>query len=294
MLEAVTDPPLEVVPPAVEPPVGAVWPLVVDDVLEVAGGLTTGGDDWPDVVGGFLVPVAEVVGVAFAALVGGVLAQPVEVPVGVAFGELLAVVLSVGVALAVPVGLLVGVPVPVGVLVGLLLSVGVTWGVLVALDGLAGGLLLAVLVGDGLTLGEASGDALGAGDDEHDGAGAAVESAADKPLPSGLALDDPFAGAAPGFCGLDELLVPLKADTTMLPSPLRSGGTAASTTPTANTVTPMASAGRSMTSFQFLGRCGACRAEPARAGAAGRNNPASCAKNPEMASRIAAIRDWLA
>jgi hypothetical protein len=71
----------------------------------------------------------------------------------------------------------------------------------------------------------------------------------------------------------------------------------------ANTVTPMARAGRSMTSLQFLGRRGACRrwpAEPGRAGAAVRpdhacrQDPASCAKNPAIASRIAAILDWLA
>ncbi len=58
-----------------------------------------------------------------------------------------------------------------------------------------------------------------------------------------------------------------------------------------------------MTSLQFLGRRGACRrwaAERGRAGAAVRpdhacrKDPASCAKNPAIASRIAAILGWLA
>jgi hypothetical protein len=152
---------LEVVPfpVGVEPSVGTVSPLVVDDVLDVSDGLTGGDDDWlGEVVWAFFVPVAEEVGVAFGALVGDALAHPPEVPVGFGFalGELVVVALPVGVALAVPVALLVAVP--LGVTVRLGLSVGVTWGVLVAVDGLTGGLLV-VLVGDGLVFGEVLGDA---------------------------------------------------------------------------------------------------------------------------------------
>jgi len=88
--------------------------------------------------------------------------------------------------------------------------------------------------------------------------------------------------------------LPLNADTTILPSPSRNGGTAASTTPTANTVTPMASAGRSISSLMLRGRLGACRAEPARAGAGDRSDSPSRAKHPAMASRMATSLGWLA
>jgi uncharacterized low-complexity protein len=47
----------------------------------------------------------------------------------------------------------------------------------------------------------------------------------------------------------------------------RAGGTTDRTTPTANTVTPMAKAGRSIASRQSLGRCGARRCGARRSGA---------------------------
>jgi hypothetical protein len=137
--------------------------------------------------------------------------------------------------------------------------------------------------------------------DTHGVTGVRVESPTAAPVPGPPPECGPTGGD--GEADGDGVVVPLKADTTILPSPLRSGGTEASTTPTANTVTPMARAGRSMSSFQFLGRREGYRrwaAEPARAGAGVRPDPAccqylpSCAKNPAMASRIAAIRDWLA
>jgi hypothetical protein len=243
--------------------------------------------------------VGEEVGVAFAALVGVALGQPVAEADGLAlaFGELVAVALVVGVALTVAVAVRVGLT--LGVIVGL--SVGLAGGVVVL--GLAGGLLV-VGVGDGLTFGVALGEVfLGVGDGEHDVTGEEVESPAEVAVPLRLPPTDPPAGDCPEGCWLDEEVAPLKADTTILPSPSRNGGTAASTTPTANTVTPMARAGRSMTSLQLLGRRGACRhwaAEPGRAGAAVRpdhacrKDPASCAKNPAIASRIAAILGWLA
>jgi hypothetical protein len=134
------------------------------------------------------------------------------------------------------------------------------------------------------------------GVDAHDVAGVGVESPTATPVP-GAAPACGTPGDDGGAAG-DGVVVPLNADTTILPSPSRNGGTAASTTPTANTVTPMARAGRSMTSFQFLGRRGAGRrgaAEPGRAGAAVRcPYLPSCAKNPAIASRIAIILDWLA
>ncbi len=143
---------------------------------------------------------------------------------------------------------------------------------------------------------------MGAGDDAHDVTGEAVRSRADVAVPSGLAPDDPPPGEAPGPDELDEEVTPLKADVAAAMMPWRNGGTAASTTPRANTVTPMARAGRSMTSLQLVGRRGACRGQagPGRADVAGRPDhawrqyPPSCARNPAIASRIAAILDWLA
>jgi hypothetical protein len=280
--DPVTDPPCDVDPLSVGGglSVGPVWPLVVDDVLDVSDGLAVGDGDWLGEVvvwAGFL--VGEEVGVAFAALVGVALGQPVAEAVGLAFalGDLVAVALVVGVTFTVAVAVTVGLT--LGVIVGL--SVGLAGGVVVV--GLADGLLV-VGVGDGLTFGVALGEVLGVGDGEHDVTGEEVESPAEVAVPLRLPPTDPPAGDCPEGCWLDEV-APLKADTTILPSPSRNGGTAASTTPTANTVTPMARAGRSMTSLQFLGRRGACRRWPAEP---------SCAKNPAIASRIAAILDWLA
>jgi hypothetical protein len=153
------DPPPVGAPPVGAPPVGAVKPPLVDDVLDVPDGLTAGDDD---VLGevvvwdGFF--VAEEVGVAFGALAGGELGQPVADPVGFGFalGELVAFALPVGVALGDPDGLLV--EVTLGVTVGLGLSVGLAGAVVVAVDGLGDGLLV-VGVGDGLTFGEVLGDA---------------------------------------------------------------------------------------------------------------------------------------
>jgi hypothetical protein len=165
------------------------------------------------------------------------------------------------------------------VIVGLGLSVGLAGGVVVAVDGLGDGLLV-VGVADGLTFGEVFGDALAVAlgvDDTHGVAGVRVESPTAAPVP-GTPPDCVPPGGDAGADG-DGVVVPLKADTTIWPSPLRSGGTEASTTPTANTVTPMARAGRSMSSFQFLGRREACRrwaAEPARAGAGVRPDHACC------------------
>jgi hypothetical protein len=298
----VTDPPLEVVPlpVGVEPSVGPVSPLVVD-VLDVPDGLAAGDDDgldegvvWPDflsLAGEAGVPLGDVAGVA--------LPQPVEAfGLGFAFGELVGVAVPVGVALTVGLGLEVGDEVPVEVSVGLGLALGLAGGVVVAVLGLAG--LVVVVVGDGLGLGDVLGFAGGV--DEHVGAGAGMTPAAPVLVRFPPAVPEGRADVPEG-CALDEEVAPLKAAEAAETTTLRSGGTAASTTPTANTVTPMARAGRSMTSLQFMGCRGACRrwaAEPARAGAADRPDHACCqylpsgAKNPAIASRNAATLDWLA
>ena len=299
MLEsvAVTEPPLEVVPlpVGVEPSVGPVSPLFVD-VLDVSDGLAVGDDDGLDegvVWVGFFVSLAEEAGVPLGD-VAGVLPQPVGLVFGL--GDLVALAVPVGVALTVGLGLEGGVVVPLGVIVGLGLSLGLAGGVVV--DGLGDGLLV-VGVDDGDVLGDALGFA--GCDDTHDVIGEGVEPGADVMLP-GTTPGCEAPGPDPSGDG-DGLLASLKADVATEISPARNGGTAASTTPSANTVTPMARAGRSMTSLQFMGRRGACRrwaAEPARAGAADRPDHACCqylpsgAKNPAIASRNAAILDWLA
>jgi hypothetical protein len=82
----------------------------------------------------------------------------------------------------------------------------------------------------------------------------------------------------------------------------RSGGTAASTTPTANTARPTASAGRSIASRQSPDRCGACRAWdgpescPLRSDGAVRLVHSWCQRlrSPARKPEIAALRDWAA
>jgi hypothetical protein len=297
---AVTEPPLEVVPlpVGVEPSVGPVSPLFVD-VVDVSDGLAVGDDDGLDegVVCPDFLSLAEEAGVPLGDVAGVALPQPVGLVFGL--GDLAAVAVPVGLALTVGLGLEVGVVVPLGVIVGLGLSLGLAGGVVV--DGLGDGLLV-VGVDDGLTFGVALADVLGVGEGEHDVTGAGMTPAApvlvrfppaDSEGPADGVGVDPF----------DEEVASLKADVATEISPARNGGTAASTTPSANTVTPMARAGRSMTSLQFMGRRGACRrwaAEPARAGAADRPDHPCCqylpsgAKNPAIASRNAAILDWLA
>lgn len=311
--DPVTDPPSVVVVPlwvdGVLSAGAAVSPPTPDDVLDVSDGLTAGDDDALGelvVWAGFFVLLAEAADVPLGDVAGVALGQPVAASVafGFALAELVAVAWVVGVALTVVDAVTVGVT--LGVIVGLGLSVGLAGEVVVVVDEVAGGLVV-VVVGDGLTfgvtLGDVLGDVLGAGDDVHDATGDGVESPADVAVPSGLAPDDPPPGEDPEPDVLDEEGVPLTADSTSLKKLGRSCGTAASTTPRANTVTPMARAGRSMTSLQFLGRRGACRAraaEPGRADAAGRLAPAwrqyppSCARNPAIASRMAAILGWLA
>jgi hypothetical protein len=203
-------------PVGVEPSVGAISPPVVGDVLDVSDGLTGGDDDWlGEVVWAFFVPVAEEVGVAFGALVGGGLGHPLVDPVGLVFalGGVLAVAVPVGVVLAVPVGLLVGVK--LGVTVGLGLSVGLAGGVVV--DGLGDGLVV-VGVGDGLTFGLALDEGLGVGDGEHDVTGTGTIPAAPVLVRFPPAVPEGPADGV-GVDSFDEEVVPLKADCTLWISP---------------------------------------------------------------------------
>jgi len=105
----------------------------------------------------------------------------------------------------------------------------------------------------------------------------------------------PLPSAAPG--PLEEDVVMSRAEPmalTIVAIPWRAGGTAARTTPTANTATPAAKAGRSIASRQSLGRrgslgcCGSRRAPP-RPGAptrerSGRSPPARTTRRSRSAS----------
>ena len=247
-------------------------------------------------------------------------------PVGVAFGltELLGVVLGVGdpqspdgvtVTVFSAAGLFVGlgfgvVVVGFGVGVGLLLALGLAEVLLLGL-GLALLLALTVLVGLAELLAglldwseelvfAADFDELGeaAGDDEHDAIAPGVLPPAD--AAPGTAL---FACAwpTPVLVGvgvvLCELLRPVVTKNWW-----RSGGTAASTTPMANTARPTASAGRSIASRQSPDRCGACRVWdgpepcPLRSDGAVRLVHSSCQRRsrPARKPEIAALRDWMA
>jgi hypothetical protein len=237
--------------------------------------------------------------------------------------ELLGVVLGVGdpqsldgvtVTVCSAVGLFVGLGFGVvglgfGVGVGLLLALGLAEVLLLGL-GLALLLALAVLVGLAELLAglldwseelvfAADFDELGeaAGDDEHEATAPGVLPPAD-----GAPGTAPFACAwpTPVLVGVGVVLCELSPAVCKIW--LRSGGTAASTTPIANTARPTASAGRSIASRQSPDRCGACRAwdgpEPCPLWSDGavRLVHSSCQRrsSPARKPEIAAFRDWMA
>ena len=185
-----------------------------------------------------------------------VLARGLELPLADAVGEALSLALALAVALALAL--------PVALPFGLALALAVSVGLAVTLwDGLA-------VLGDAVTLGlvgapvdavdRAGLDVLGFGEpDACDGDGD-VHGTADglvipsDALPSTPLVEEPWpVPPVPGELGV---LLDEPANTSVLTwtNACRSGGTAASTTARTNTTTPMASAGRSMTSRQSMGR----------------------------------------
>jgi hypothetical protein len=216
-----------------------------------------------------------------------------QLAVGVAVVCVLAVGLALGLELCAGGGVAVSVTVTVtGGAVTVVAPLGVAVPPVVSVAGavlrVAGGVELLGFV----TFCEAgAGVPAAAGDDVHVGTAAGCEAPpgtrpADAPLtdpgPEPLALDEPDGG----FCEV-------KPCSTEWNMPARIGGTAASTTPTANTAKPTAKAGRSIASRQSRGRCGAGRACPGFAlravGAAGRPRSACqrrirAARNPELAA----------
>lgn len=163
------------------------------------------------------------------------------VPLGLAFGEGVGLGLTVGLGLEVALALLLAVPLELAL--ALLLALAV----LVLAEAVA--LLVAVAVAElacATVLDEL------AADGEHDATAAGLLA----PLGAWLA-DAPLGDPAPEPLVLVEPVVELcePASPTEWRIGWRSGGTAASTMPTANTAKPTANAGRSMASRQSRGRC---------------------------------------
>ena len=201
--------------------------------LPVGAGLLCAA--WPDVLVLALAlelteALAETVALGVALTFGLALAVPaVALPVG----------LPLGPALGVPVGLAVSLALPVEL--GGLCGGGVAFGLVDGLDDAVDRVGLAVL-------GFAEPEVLCWDGGEHDTADGGVIPGV--PLPSTEALPEP-----PGPAGLADVLVEPPAMSLLTWKTVwRSGGTAASTTATANTEMAMASAGRSSASRQSAGR----------------------------------------
>lgn len=299
-----TDPevPEAPVPDATDPVAGAST-LSVDDVSGVPVALADaewlGDAEWPgdDDPVDLTVGLAELLGV----VLGVVLRQP---PDGVTVTVCSAAGLCVGLGFGVVVvGFGVGVVLPLPLGLGEVLALALGLALLLALTVLVGLAVLraGLLEWSAVLVFAAAFDELGeaTGDDEQVEAAVAVLSPSD-----GVTWVAPFPSAwpppVPGELGaeLDEL----KPDSTEWKIWLRSGGTAASTTPTANTARPTASAGRSIASRQSPGRCGACRAWdgpepcPLRADGAASLVHSRCQRlsSPARKPEIAALRDWVA
>jgi hypothetical protein len=240
-------------------PVAGVSTLSVDDVpgvpVELADGEPLADADWlgDDLRVGVVFGLAELEGVVEG--VGVVLGQSEAVAVTLCSAEGLGF-LEVLVGFGVGVGLLLTLELALGLGLGLTLALGLLLA-LVVLVGLAE-LLAGLLDWSAVLVFAAAFDELGeaAGDDEQVEAPLAV-------APSELGTWDALLSSGwppPALADGDAELCDPKPDSTVFKNWLRSGGTAASTTPTANTAKPTASAGRSIASRQSPDRCGACRA----------------------------------
>ena len=200
----------------------------------------------------------------------GVFAEAVSLALALPVG--LALALAVGLALALALALALPVALPFGLALALTLPLGLTMSLLLC-DGMA-------VLGEAVTLGVVGGVAGAVDRAVLDAAGFAEPAARDwdgdaHGAADGLAFpgdalpSSPLAPEArPVPPGPAELAVRLgePANTSVLTwtNASRSGGTAASTTATANTATPMASAGRSIASRRSMGR--ACPGPAPRAG----------------------------
>jgi hypothetical protein len=212
-----------------------------DDVLDLV--LALGEDEVVDVRAGAAVVLAQVLEAVAPALALDA-AVPLGLALDVGFGEVVGLGLTLGLGLELALALLLVVPLELAL--ALLLALPVL--------ALAEAAVLLVAVAVAALACAAALDEL-AVDDAHDATAAGLLA----PLGAWLAdapLGDP-APEPPVLAGWDaELCGP--ASPTAWRVCWRSGGTAASTMPTANTAKPTANAGRSMASRQSRGRC-ACR-----------------------------------
>lgn len=223
--------------------------------------------------------------------------------------------LELGLELGLRVGLELGLELGLWVGLGLLVAVGL--GLPLALElalPLAEGLVLVLALGLalllllGLPLAEVTGAAVVAcvrpgdvvfatvvdacGDDDAHALGELTAAAPAGPLdPGPSAVEGRGAGVPPpsGAPALfEELLLPVMAELrrpVRSRNPWRAVGTTDRTTPTANTVTPMAKAGRSIASRQSLGRRGSPRCGARRASRARPRRRARPTAKPEMPSQ---------
>jgi hypothetical protein len=208
-----------------------------------------------------------------------VLARGVEVAVEVPLGSGLGLRLALGLVLGLVLGLAEG-----------LVVLPLLW---LPLDDVAGAVVVWVAVLGGLVLICVTGGCV-----DRDGQTVGVISGASPPGAVLGPVSSP-AGDGSGLLPLPSVAAPLEGGVLMLraepmASPIvtiawRAGGTTDRTTPTANTATPTAKAGRSIASRQSLGRCGArgalpCRT-PSRPGAPPRAGTARRTRSPRRWTR---------
>jgi hypothetical protein len=250
--------------------------------------LVAAADTWPPVGAAFVQLGLAVVWTLF-------LADPLEL----GLAPVLALEDVAGVADAEPPGLALGATLPLGLALALPDALELALAVLpllvLPLEDVAGAVVVAVvppgeLLLVGVTDGCADGDAQAPGEGCRTTAGLL-----DGTLPvAGDVEVTPEAAVLALFEGLVMLRAEPMAPVICATS-WRAGGTADRTTPTANTATPTAKAGRSMASRQSLGRRGARRCGACRCGTRKPRRRISLAAAPETGSQTPRIHlGWLA
>ena len=214
---------------------------------------------------------------------------------GLGLAPLLALEDVVGVVGAEPPGMALGVTLTLGLALGLPDALELALAVLpllvLPLEDVAGAVV--VLLGEPLLVGVTDGSVDG-GQALREG-GTTTAELLDGTLP---VAEDTGVTPEDAVLALFEALVMLRAEPmapVMCATSWRAGGTADRTTPTANTATPMAKAGRSMASRQSLGRRGSRRCGACRSGTRKPRRRNSLAAAPETGSQTPRIHlGWLA
>jgi hypothetical protein len=215
---------------------------------------------------------------------------------GLGLALLLALEDVVGVVGTEPPGLALGVMLPLGLALGLPDALELVLAVLpllvLPLEDVAGAVV--VLLGEPLLVGVTDGSVDG-GQALREG-GTTTAELLDGAFP--VAEDTGVTPEAAVLALFEGLLVMLRAEPmapVMCATSWRAGGTADRTTPTANTATPTAKAGRSMASRQSLGRRGSRRCGACRCGTRKPRRRNSLAAAPETGSQTPRIHlGWLA